>query len=356
MHTIALIVRSTLFTVPGGDTVQVQQTAAHLNKYLTAEVKLSGDDIDYSRYDLLHFFNITRPADILYHVKKSGKPYVVSTILINYSEYDKLHRKGLSGIVFSMFSHNGIEYLKTVSRWLLGKDKLVSKAYLLKGHKKSVLEVLKNARLLLPNSYSEYRRLQQLYNCNTPFVVVRNAVDTSLFSFNPQEEKEADLVLCVARIEGIKNQLNLIRALNHTKFRLVLIGAASPNQQAYYNACKKAAAENISFIHHLPQQELVKYYQKAKVHVLPSWFETTGLSSLEAAVMGCNIVITDRGDTEEYFGDDAVYCDPSSPENIFAAVEKASLLRLNESFQKKISALYSWEQATIVTMEAYERI
>jgi len=34
--------------------------------------------------------------------------------------------------------------------------------------------------------------------------------------------------------------------------------------------------------------------------VLPSWFETTGLSSIEAGVMGCNIVITDKV-MQEYF-------------------------------------------------------
>jgi hypothetical protein len=51
-----------------------------------------------------------------------------------------------------------------------------------------------------------------------------------------------------------------------------------------------------------------------------------------------------------------VYCDPASPQNIFAAVEKASLLTVNQAFQSKILSCYSWEQATMQTMEAYERI
>ncbi len=57
---------------------------------------------------------------------------------------------------------------------------------------------------------------------------------------------------------------------------------------------------------------------------MPSWFETTGLSSLEAAAMGCNIVITRKGDAYEYFGDYAYYCDPESPDSIFKAIEKAA--------------------------------
>ncbi len=352
-----MIVRSTLYTVRGGDTVQVVQTASNLvAQNIPVDIKLTSEKIDYKKYDLLHFFNITRPADILYHIKRSGKPYVVSTILIDYSEYDKQHRKGFTGMLFRFFSHNGIEYIKTISRWLLGKDKLMSFAYIWKGQRKSVTQILNGAKMLLPNSHSEYNRLRKLYHCNTDYVVVTNAVESNLFKFDETIKKDPDLVLCVARIEGIKNQLNLIKALNNSRFKLLIIGAASPNQRSYYEACRSIAAPNISFIDHLPQEELVNYYQKATVHVLPSWFETTGLSSLEAAVMGCNIVITDKGDTKEYFEDNAVYCDPSSAKNIFAAVEKASLLTVNHSFQKKVLTLYSWEQATIHTMEAYERI
>ena len=83
---VAIIARSTLHTVPGGDTVQAVQTARHLKDLgVTVDVKLSNEAIDYSQYDLLHFFNIIRPADILYHSKKSGKPYVVSTISVSYT-------------------------------------------------------------------------------------------------------------------------------------------------------------------------------------------------------------------------------------------------------------------------------
>ena len=106
------------------------------------------------------------------------------------------------------------------------------------------------------------------------------------------------MVLCVARIEGIKNQYNLIRALNDTAYKLILIGDAAPNQKGYYRQCKKIAAANISFLDYLPQEQLVDHYAAAKVHVLPSWFEVCGLSSLEAAAMGCRLVITDNGYAE----------------------------------------------------------
>jgi hypothetical protein len=101
---VVMIVRSTLYTVQGGDTIQALQTARSLRTQgIKVDIKRTNDEIDYNSYHLLHFFNITRPADILYHMKKTNTPFVVSTILINYSEYDKYHRKGISGILFRIY-------------------------------------------------------------------------------------------------------------------------------------------------------------------------------------------------------------------------------------------------------------
>ncbi|MBS1526326.1 MAG: glycosyltransferase family 4 protein [Bacteroidetes bacterium] len=280
---------------------------------------------------------------------------MVSTILCDYSEYDKYHRKG-AGALFSYLSADRIEYLKTLARWVNGNDKLTSRDYIWKGQRSSIREILKKAAVILPNSASEYKRITQTYRCNTRYFIVPNGIDAHLFKRNCSAEKDPYMVLCVARIEGIKNQLNLIRALNDTKFNLVLIGSFAPNQKAYYDECRRVAAKNITFIDNVLQEQLVKYYQHAKVHVLPSWFETTGLSSLEAAVMGCNIVITDRGDAKEYFGSNAFYCNPSDPQSILSAVEKASRCRYNEDLYEMIMKRYTWKEAALQTLKAYQSI
>jgi glycosyltransferase involved in cell wall biosynthesis len=353
---IAMIARSTFYTAPGGDTVQAIQTARHLQGMgVRADICLSDQKIPYEDYDLLHFFNLTRPADILYHSKRSGKPFVVSTILCNYTEYDKYHRKGV-GVLFSYLPADGIEYLKTMARWLLGKDHLSGLSYLWKGQRKSIIEIRKKAAMILPNSDAEYRRLVQTYRDKPEYMMVPNGVNPELFRHDASVKKDDKLVLCVARIEGIKNQLNLIKALNNTDYKLLLIGAHAPNQAAYYMQCRALAADNVSFIDHVPQEELGKYYQQAKVHILPSWFETTGLSSVEAAAMGCNIVITDRGDAKEYFGYDAFYCDPGEPESIYRAIERASKAPLNEDLIHKILHKYTWQQAALTTRKAYTSI
>ena len=64
---VAIIARSTLYSVPGGDTIQAVETARHLTDMgVDTEVKLSNEEIIYNDYDLLHFFNIIRPADMLH--------------------------------------------------------------------------------------------------------------------------------------------------------------------------------------------------------------------------------------------------------------------------------------------------
>lgn len=56
---VAFISRATLYSSPGGDTKQLEETAAGLRSMgVTVDVYLTNQPIDYTQYDLLHFFNI----------------------------------------------------------------------------------------------------------------------------------------------------------------------------------------------------------------------------------------------------------------------------------------------------------
>ncbi len=354
---IVFIVRNTLFTVRGGDTVQVQETAEGLrNAGVEVDIRMASEKIDYTVYDGLHFFNITRPADMLLHIQKSRKPFVVSTILINYALYDKYQRPGLTGKLLSLFPAQTVEYIKAAGRFITGRDKLVSIDYLWKGQRASIREVLQKAKAVLVQAKEEYDDLVLAYGIKPVFFLVRNGISTTVFKQPATIARQANLVLCAARIEGIKNQLNLIRALNNTEYELVLAGNAAPGQQAYYRQCKHIAAANVSFTGHLCQQELAAYYALAKVHVLPSWFEVCGLSSLEAAAMGCNVVITDNGYARSYFKDAAFYCDPSSPESILKAVKMAAVSDAGTGLQQTIAENYSWQKTAADTLAVYKKL
>lgn len=350
---VAFITRLNLYKIAGGDTVQIEQTARQLtNLGIEVDILRSIDAIPYEKYDVLHFFGIPRPGDMLHHSKLAKMPFVVSTIHCTYGDYYKYNKQGV-GAIFARLSADSMEYFKTIARWLVGKDHRPSLNFFLNGQRKTIIQVLETADFILPNSQSEENRLKEIYTPNVKSIVVTNGINPEKFPFDPTISKDENLVICVGRIENRKNQLNLIKALNNTKYKLVLIGAPSANQNEYYLRCKAAAGPNVTFLQHIPHADLVKYYQLAKVHVLASWFETTGLSSLEAAIMRCNIVITEKGDTREYFGDNAFYCEPESPESIRSAVDKAVATTFNEALAEKIIASHTWKKAAEQTLEAY---
>ncbi|MGV3765454.1 MAG: glycosyltransferase family 4 protein [Chitinophagaceae bacterium] len=354
---VLFIARATLYKNAGGDTIQINNTAAFLRKKgIEVDIALSNSTPEYSPYDLLHFFNVIRPADMLLHIERAQKPYVISTIFVDYTETEQHasgpFRKALSHIL----SADTMEYLKVLARYIINGERVISRYYLQHGHRKSIEKVIKGAMLLLPNSHNEYKRLKTHYTFNKQYCVIPNGVDATLFNIPEANHllKDDNLVICVARIEPLKNQLNLIKALNNTPFKLYLIGSAALNQQAYYEKCRNAAAENISFLGQIPQAALKEYYQKAKVHILPSWFETTGLSSLEAAAMGCNIVVTAKGDTTEYFQHHAYYCEPDSVESIFNTIQKAATTPAEKDTRTYILNNFTWEIAAEKTFIAYK--
>lgn len=356
---VLLLSRASLYKVIGGDTIQMEQTAAYLRRLgLSVDIRLADDrDIVYEDYDLLHAFNIIRPSDILFHMERSKLPLVLSPIYLEYgTASNEAYHPLLKWLMNTLGNYKG-EYLKNVGRAVLKRERILSWKYLYWGQYKSIAYILQRCAMLLPNSESEYRRLKRDFRAAGEYRVVPNAVDLDLFHIEDTgSDRDHHTVLCAARFEPRKNQLNVIRALNNTDFKVTFVGAPAPSHHQYYQQCKMEAADNIHFIDFTTQDQLATLYQAHKVHILASWFETTGLSSLEAAACGCNIVITDCGDTTDYFGNEAVYCLPGNIQSIAEAVAKAASLPYQQTLLHRIQQQFSWQQTAEQTLIAYKRV
>ena len=353
---IAMISRATLYSSPGGDTIQIQKTASELKKLGThVDIFLSDQTIPYDEYDLLHFFNLIRPADILRHTKNSI-PYVISTIYVDYSEYERKQTKGIRRVIANLVSADFLEYIKVVARMILGREKIQDIRYILLGHRNSVRRVLKNTVAILPNSFSEQLRVEKKYKIKRPSFVVYNGIEPKKFQSIEANKKYENAVICVGRIEGRKCQLQLVKAMKSLPYHLYIIGKAAINDLQYASLCKKEAPPNVHFIEHLPQEELFSIMKGAKVHVLASYFETCGLVSLEAGYADCAIVISDKGDQKEYFQDDATYCEPNSIKSIQNAIEEAFQKGPSKALKKRIEQVYTWENAAKKSLEVYKKI
>jgi glycosyltransferase involved in cell wall biosynthesis len=230
----------------------------------------------------------------------------------------------------------------------------LEKAEHLLGDQLETRMAFESADLLLPNSQMEADTIHRELGVTTPAFVVPNGIDGAVLGQAPSSgERDID-VLYVGRIEPHKNQLGLISALADRSLRIVIVGPPHPHHEAYLRRCREAAGPNIEFVSQTSQEELVSFYQRAKVHALPSWFETTGLVSLEAAALGCNVVTTDRGYAREYFGSQAWYCDPTKPDSIVAAITGALSTGPDPALRQRVLERFTWEAAAKATVAAYD--
>ncbi len=210
------------------------------------------------------------------------------------------------------------------------------------------------ADILLPNSELEKACIIRELNVQTPQVVVPNSADPNIFHITENWEKRRNVVVYCGRIEPHKNQLNLIKATAILKVPLILVGPPHPDHSDYYDAClRQAHGQDVTFVGMQKQEDLVSLYNSAKVHVVPSWWETTGLVSLESILCGCNVVSTNKGFASEYLRDHAEYCDPDSVTDIARATKSALARQPDPAFTEYVRQNYCWERTAEKTSAAY---
>jgi glycosyltransferase involved in cell wall biosynthesis len=219
---------------------------------------------------------------------------------------------------------------------------------------REVATSFESADVLLPNSRAEADCLRAELQVSTPQRVVPNAVDAEILDHSGQPWEQRTTVLCLARVEPHKNQLGLLRAMRRSQLRVEIAGFEHPSHAEYGRRCHREAGPNTEFLGPLTTEEVVAALGRARVSVLPSWYETTGLSSLEAAAAGANVVTTNRGFTAEYFGADAWYCDPSDEGSIRRSVEAAWNAPPQERLRRRIAEHYTWDHAAAATLQAYQ--
>lgn len=321
---------------------------------------------DLTGYDLVHVFNLIRPQETYLQVLNAyrhNKPVVLSTIYVDYSEYDRKGRTGVVRLIAKLLTTSQLEYIKILARSVVNSEKNKGTSVLLRyGYHSLQKKIVAMTDVLLPNSESELCRvLTDFPECSEKqYVIVPNAVDVGLFdagrsNFRPEFSQFRGCVLSVGRIEGRKCQLELVRAMKGLPWQLVLVGKPAPNHTKYYEQLLREAGPNVHILGHVDHEVLPELYSVAHVHCLVSWMETTGLSSLEAGAMGCNLVITDKGDTRDYFSEYAFYCQPDSVSSIRAAIIKAYSTPVNPGLQSHIRENLTWQRAAEKTLEGYKR-
>lgn len=348
---ILLTARSTLYTQPGGDTIQITQTAHYLKKLgLEVDVKCAGEPIDHELYDVVHFFNLSRPQDILPHLNRIKK-LVITSIYIDYRLPSIFYKSAKQRWLYRALSLHGAEYVKILGRWLTGNEVSPGLRYILRGQKRSIKKVLLKASHMITASQFEQQKIEAHFGTSLPQLHQVNLGTEHMPKV--QESPYRKGVLCVGRFEALKNQLSLIKAQNKSGFPLTLVGQAATNQPDYLDACKKEASTEVQFAPFTQGEELASLFSKAKVHALCSFYETTGLVTLEALKNGCQVVVARGSAPEEIFKDHAHICDPAS----IPSISNAILSAMNDTRDHTawVEQNFSWEKAAHQLLKIYQQ-
>lgn len=368
------------FVHKGGDVFQMLNTRKYLQQmglHVDVSVELTPD---LAGYDIVHLFNTTRVHETyiqFLHAKKRGKRVVLSPIYHSMTDIRNYENKNLFGV-------------HAVLRSLLGKtdyNQLAKTAYyVLKypaawyswfiqcktGYTRQQREVIENSNIILPNSELELRTIQKevFDNMDTSInsMVIYNGVESA-------EQKEdslkitdylknknlTDYLVCCGRIEPRKNQLNIIKALkNERDIKIVFAGAINKMHMNYASEFNRLINinGNMFYLGEISQSDVMTLNKYARASILASWFETTGLVGLESGLTDCNVVITERGYTKEYYGACAWYCDPENEESIRNAVISAIKAPRGQRKLREhiLRSEFTWQKAAERTLEAYNKV
>lgn len=369
---VLLWTRSDCFKAKGGDMVQVENTFIELKKMGINAVVSSKNNIDLTDYDIVHLFQLDWTPETYLHAKRAkklGKKIVLSPIHHSVSEVKKFDDeyvfglRRLSKILFvDQFQR---DTFKNIYRSILDINKLKPTLYsMILGLKSMNRKVIELSDYVLTQTKLEANDLKSTYNIDFDWEVVPNGVSevflekkkfTNLFEFE-------NYIVCVGRIEPRKNNLNVIAAVKQLRkelnkdIKLVFVGKKSNKHAEFTKLFDMEVKENdwIIFKDYLSYSSMPSVYKYAKVCVSASWFETTGLTLLEALFMGTNAVSTSPR-AKEILGDFCSYCEPDNIDSISKAILKEyhnNRPKLPESFRKE----YSWENTAKKTIEIYKKV
>ena len=188
---------------------------------------------------------------------------------------------------------------------------------------------------------------KELVNLGIPeskITYIPNGIDTNFFK--PGNHKEENLLLYVGRISELKGLHILIKALEFLKksVRLVIIGPPDWDAKYYQELLGLIEKENmkgrhkIKYLGAMEQSEIVGWYQKASILILPSFAEGFPVTILEALSCQTPVVATPVGGVPEIIKKNNETGILVPPGNSIHLAEAIDYLLENENVRLKIAS------------------
>jgi glycosyltransferase involved in cell wall biosynthesis len=133
-------------------------------------------------------------------------------------------------------------------------------------------------------------------------------------AFRPSAEPRESFILYPAREWPHKNHAALFEAYRELRRR-------HPGLELVLTSYDGAVPEGVRSLGRVSREELVRLYQTAAALVFPSLYEGFGQPPLEAMACGCPVACSNATSLPEVVGDAARLFEPTSTEDLVAAVE-----------------------------------
>lgn len=151
-----------------------------------------------------------------------------------------------------------------------------------------------------------------------------------------------------------KNVKRLIDSAKKYGFELKLAGKLRNSEEERTIYSWIGDAKNISYLGFLSKEDLLSHYTRAKVFALPSTNEGVGIVALDAASMGCDVVITNLGGPQEYYNGLATLVNPYDIDEIGKAIQSCLNGKTNQpALQRHIHENYSLQKISEILENAF---
>lgn len=314
----------------GGMNIQIKNTIDALKQNRVNVIEHNFMDNEIAE-DVLHVFGThSSSMRLVEHCRKLNVPVIISTV---FNRFDvSSTRKKLDK--YFMNIPGFLSELSTVKKMLNLADLIIA----LNDEERELLiyyfGLNKDKIIVIPNGIDE----EYLNNSDAKFNIKKN------------------VVLNVASITPIKNQLNLIKASINAPWELRLVGPVGDLE--YFRLCQNIAngAKNITFVGSLPYNSVLlqNEYAEAKTFCLPSFSEVQPLSIIEAAAYNCNIVVSNRFPLNKELKSSAFFVNPSDSTTISKQIKKS--LETTSQTSSALRNLLLWKEVGEKILKIYESL
>ena len=330
---VLFLLRADAGRLAAGPSEQVRQYARAVTEHGGEAVIHLGHRRPPGRFDVAHVLNVDWPLESARQMDvalRCAERVVLSPIHHRRAWEEAYHatgRHGFSRRIAEVTGIDGFVRMRGVAQAVFA-PRLGGEAarQLVTGIRRRQIEMLNRSTQWLVASERETESIVEDFGVPTkPSTVVPNGADWVDHGV-ALPALPSEFVLCVARIEARKNQIALAGALTKLGVAGVFVGAPNPRHRAFVRrfAATVDAHPSLTWLREPSREQRLALYRRARLHVLPSWYEVQPLVDSEAAVAGCPIVTTTRGYSCDNLGESALYWDPGEgPSGLTATVARA---------------------------------